>query len=80
MHRSAKQYRRPAICAADIRRLGGSVTISADRDRTDGAPVYQIHHTSRGGDIVRHSSTTPSAEHAEGGARFLAEFLGGSWR
>ena len=70
---------RPPIVASDIRQIGGIVTVQPGRDRVDGSPTYQITHTSRGGDCRWQSSFTPSLEHAEGGAHFLAEFLGGRW-
>jgi hypothetical protein len=65
------------IFAADIQRLGGSVTVNAGRDRIESTPFYTVEFVSRGGDIAWRSSKIPDVDRAIASARTLAEFVGG---
>jgi hypothetical protein len=73
---AARLFRAKPVFPNDVRRLGGEVTVLADRDRTDGSPLYRIEHVSRGRDCNWRSSLTPNETHAQSGAFFIAELLG----
>jgi hypothetical protein len=68
--------RRPPIFAADIRRLGGVVSVHVGRDRIESEAVYHIAHVSRGGDCYWRSGVICSEDHADAAARVLAEYVG----
>jgi hypothetical protein len=44
--------RRNRIFAADIRQLGGAVSVHAARDRYGGEPAFRVGHVSSGGDVA----------------------------
>lgn len=67
--------RRPQIFAADIRRLGGVVSVHPSRDRYGGDPVFRVGHVSGGGDVVFLSMPMMLEDHAAAAARVLAEFV-----
>jgi hypothetical protein len=69
--------RRSPIFAADIRQLGGVVSVHTDRDRCDGATVFRVGHVSGGGDVAFLSMAIMLEDHATAAARVLAEFVGG---
>ncbi|MEH2477527.1 hypothetical protein V1282_000884 [Nitrobacteraceae bacterium AZCC 2146] len=78
---STRREARPRpIFAADVRRLGGVVTVHASADRVDGSPRFIVGHTSRGGDCCWRSLPMVDEDHAAAAARILAEFVGGSVR
>jgi hypothetical protein len=69
------------IVAADVRTLGGVVTVAPSRDRVDGGEAFfQITHVSRGRDVVWTSSRIDGEDRADAAARALAEFVGGEVR
>ncbi|MGY4499160.1 hypothetical protein ACVWYH_003091 [Bradyrhizobium sp. GM24.11] len=68
------------IFASDVRRLGGTVSISAGRDRVEGKSLYRVAHVSRGGDCQFLSLPLESEDHAQAAAQVLAEFVGGEVR
>lgn len=70
-------HRRRAVFAADIRALGGVVSVHTDRDRCDGEPVFRVGHVSGGGDVAFLSMAIMLEDHAAAAARVLAEFVGG---
>jgi hypothetical protein len=67
--------RRQAIFAADVRGLGGTVSVVPAHDR-DGPSYFRINHASRGKDLVWLSSKIFDENHAFTAARVLAEFVG----
>lgn len=69
-------HRRP-IFAADVRQLGGVVSVSVGRDRVENSEIFQVAHVSRGGDCFWRSSAIHSEDDAYAAARVLAEFVGG---
>jgi hypothetical protein len=69
--------RRNPIFAADVRQLGGVVSVHTDRDRSDGAPVFRVGDISDGGDVAFLSMAIMLEGHAAASARVLAEFVGG---
>ena len=64
------------IFASDVRRLGGTVSISAGRDRVDGSTYFTIRHVSRGGDVAFVSRPITDEDQALQAAAVLAEFTG----
>jgi hypothetical protein len=78
MNRHHRQGMRPrAIFAADIRHLGGVVSVHPSTDRVDGSPRYVVGHTSKGGDCCWRSLPMVDEDQARSAARILAEFVGG---
>jgi hypothetical protein len=71
----AGHARRNPIYAADIRELGGVVSVHTCRDRCDGAPVFRVGHVSRGGDVAFLSLPMMLEDHAAAAARVLGEFV-----
>jgi hypothetical protein len=67
--------RRTPVYAADIRRLGGTVSVHPSRDRCDGSPVFRVGHISRGGDVAFLSMAVALEDQANAAARVLAEFV-----
>ncbi|WOH55136.1 hypothetical protein [Bradyrhizobium sp. BWC-3-1] len=72
--------RAPRIFASDVRRLGGSVTISAGRDRVEGSIYFTVRHVSRGGDVAFESRPIADEDQAFRAAAVLAEFTGSQVR
>lgn len=72
------EMRRNPIFAADIRQLGGVVSVHTGRDRSDGEPIFRIGHVSRGGDVAFLSMPIMLEDQAAAAARVLAEFVGGT--
>lgn len=68
--------RRYPIFAADVRRLGGVVTIKPGRSRTDAEQFLIVTHLSRGGDIAFQSSPIHDPDQADAAACVLAQFVG----
>lgn len=68
--------RRYPIYAADIRRLGGVVTVQPARSRTDAEQFLIVSHVSRGGDVAFRSAPIHDADQADAAARVLAQFTG----
>jgi hypothetical protein len=68
--------RRHPIYAADIRQLGGTVSVSAQRDRCGEEPVFRVSHVSAGGDIAFISAPILIEDHAAAASRVLGEFVG----
>jgi hypothetical protein len=71
----AGHTRRNPIYAADIRQLGGVVSVHPSRDRCGGDPVFRVGHVSGGGDVVFLSMPMVLEDHAAAAARVLAEFV-----
>ena len=67
--------RRNPIFAADIRQLGGVVSVHTARDRCGGEAVFRVGHISAGGDIQFLSMPMMLEDHAAAAARVLAEFV-----
>jgi hypothetical protein len=67
--------RRNPIYAADIRQLGGVVSVHTARDRCGGEPVFRVGHISGGGDIQFMSMPVMLEDHAAAAARILAQFV-----
>jgi hypothetical protein len=67
--------RRHPIFAADVRRLGGVVSVHPSRDRCGGDPVFRVGHISGGGDVAFLSMPMMLEDHAAAAARVLAEFV-----
>lgn len=74
----AAHARRNAIFAADIRELGGVVSVHTCRDRCDGTPVFRVGHVSGGGDVCREIVLAAErlAALEEGARRFLKPIEG----
>jgi hypothetical protein len=70
------EMRRNPVFAADIRRLGGVVSVHPSRDRCGGEPVFRVGHVSGGGDVVFLSMPIMLEDQAAAAARVLAEFVG----
>jgi hypothetical protein len=70
----ARPYRSP-IYAADIRDLGGVVSVHTCKDRCDGTPVFRVGHVSGGGDIAFLSMAVLLEDQANAAARVLGEFV-----
>jgi hypothetical protein len=68
--------RRYPIHAADVRQLGGAVSVHTARDRCDDEPVFRVSHVSAGGDLAYLSTAVLTEDQASGAARVLAEFVG----
>jgi hypothetical protein len=66
--------RRSPIFAADIRQLGGVVSVHTDRARCGDDPVFRVGHISGGGDVAFLSLPIVLEDHANAAARVLAEF------
>jgi hypothetical protein len=66
---------RPPVFPSHIRELRGAVSVVADRDRTDGSPIYRVSHISGGGDISFLSEPIALQDHADAAARVLAEYF-----
>jgi hypothetical protein len=71
----AAHVRRNPIYAADIRQLGGVVSVHTARDRCGGEAVFRVGHISAGGDIQFLSMPMMLEDHAAAAARVLAEFV-----
>jgi hypothetical protein len=71
----AGNARRNPIFAADIRQLGGVVSVHPSRDRCGGEPVFRVGHVSGGGDVVFLSLPIMLEDQAAAAARVLAEFV-----
>jgi hypothetical protein len=69
--------RRNPIYAADIRQLGGVVSVHTARDRSDGSTIFRVGHVSGGGDVAFLSMPMMLEDHAAAAALVLAEFVGG---
>jgi hypothetical protein len=67
--------RRKPIFAADIRQLGGVVSVHTDRNRCDGEPIFRVSHISAGGDVAFLSMPMMLEDHAAAAARVLAQFV-----
>jgi hypothetical protein len=67
--------RRNPIYAADIRQLGGVVSVHTARDRCGGEAVFRVGHVSAGGDVQFLSMPVMLEDHAAAAARVLAEFV-----
>jgi hypothetical protein len=67
--------RRNPIYAADIRQLGGVVSVHTSRDRTGDEPVFRVGHVSAGGDVQFLSMPVLLQDHAEAAARILGQFV-----
>lgn len=72
-----RPYRNP-IYAADIRELGGVVSVHTDRDRCDGTPVFRVGHVSGGGDIAFLSLPLMLEVEANAAAKVLSQFVNAS--
>jgi hypothetical protein len=72
----AGHARRNPIYAADIRQLGGVVSVHTGRDRCGGEPIFRVSHISGGGDVAFLSMPMMLEDHANAAARVLAEFVG----
>jgi hypothetical protein len=71
----AGHARRNPIYAADIRQLGGVVSVHADRNRCDGEAIFRIGHISAGGDVQFLSLPVMLEDHATAAARILGQFV-----
>jgi|tagenome__1003787_1003787.scaffolds.fasta_scaffold20983912_3 hypothetical protein len=71
--------RTPRIFASDVRRLGGTVSISAGLDRVEGSTYWTVRHVSRGG-VTFESRAIPDEDRAIQTAVTLAEFVGAEVR
>jgi hypothetical protein len=71
------QARRNPVFAADIRRLGGVVSVHTARDRCGGDPTFRVGYISGGGDLAFSSLPIALEDHANAAARVLAELVGG---
>ena len=69
-----RPHRNP-IFAADIRELRGAVSVHADRDRVDGAPIFRVSHISGGGDIWFLSKPIVDEGQARAACEVLGEFV-----
>jgi hypothetical protein len=69
--------RRRAIYPADIRQLGGCVSVLTGRDRVDGSPFFQIQYVSGGGDIFFQSRPLADEGAAFAASQVVAEIFGG---
>jgi hypothetical protein len=67
--------RRNPIYAADIRQLGGVVSVHTARDRCGDQPLFRVSHISSGGDVAFLSMPMMLEDHASAAARVLAEFV-----
>jgi hypothetical protein len=67
--------RRNPIFAADIRQLGGVVSVHTARDRCGDEPVFRVGHVSSGGDVAFLSMPMMLEDHAAAAARVLAQFV-----
>lgn len=68
------------IFASDVRRLGGTVSVIAGRDRIEGSAYFTVRHVSRGGDVAFESRPIGDEDHAVQAAAVLAEFTGSQVR
>jgi hypothetical protein len=68
------------IFASDVRRLGGTVTITPGRDRVEGSSYFTVRHISRGGDVAFESRAIVDEDQAAQAAAVLAEFTGSQVR
>jgi hypothetical protein len=68
--------RRKPIFGADVRRLGGIVTVAPCRDRVTSEPLYRVNHVSAGGDIAFTSLPISDETRALEAAEVLAQFVG----
>jgi hypothetical protein len=71
----AGHARRNPIFAADIRQLGGVVSVHTARDRCGGETIFRVGHVSGGGDVAFLSQPMMLEDHAAAAARVLAEFV-----
>lgn len=67
--------RRNPIFAADIRQLGGVVSVHTCRDRGDGSPIFRVGHVSGGGDIAFLSLPMMLEVEANAAAKVLGQFV-----
>jgi hypothetical protein len=67
--------RRKPIFAADIRQLGGVVSVHTDRNRSDGEPIFRVGYISGGGDVAFLSMPMMLEDHAAAAARVLGELV-----
>jgi hypothetical protein len=67
---------RRQIFAADIRALGGIVTVAASRDRITSEPFFRVSHVSAGGDVAFQSLPICDEDRAKEAANVLAQFCG----
>jgi hypothetical protein len=74
MVHAASRHRNP-IFAADIRRLGGVVSVHTARDRCGGEPVFRVAYVSGGGDVAFLSMPVMLEDHASAAARVLGELV-----
>ena len=68
--------RRNPIYAADIRQLGGVVSVHTARAGCGGETVFRVGHVRAGGDVQFLSLPVMLEDHAAAAARVLAEFVG----
>jgi hypothetical protein len=71
----AAHVRRNPIFAADIRQLGGVVSVHTQRDRCGEGSVFRVSHISAGGDVAFTSAPILLEDHAAAAARVLGEFV-----
>lgn len=69
--------RRQAVFAADVRQLGGAISVCRGRDRVESTPIYSVGYISRGGDLRWSSAPIADADRAFAAAEVLAQFVGG---
>jgi hypothetical protein len=67
--------RRNPIFAADVRQLGGVVSVHTLRDKCGGDPVFRVGHISAGGDVQFLSLPVMLEDHATAAARILGQFV-----
>ncbi|MBN9043586.1 MAG: hypothetical protein BGP05_01210 [Rhizobiales bacterium 62-47] len=68
--------RKRAIFAADVRSLGGVVTVANARSPAECEQAFRVAHVSRGGDVAFQSGLIHDEDQASAAARVLAEFTG----
>jgi hypothetical protein len=66
---------RNRIFSADVRELGGVVSVHTDRNRCDGELVFRVSHISGGGDVAFLSLPIVLEDHAAAAARVLGQFV-----
>jgi hypothetical protein len=71
---ATRPFRNP-IYAADLRQLGGVVSVHTARDRCGDETVFRVGHVSAGGDVQFLSMPVMLEDHATAAARVLAEFV-----
>lgn len=68
--------RKRVVFAADVRNLGGVVTVQSTRSRTEAEEFLVVSHISRGGDVAFQSGPIHDLDQADAAARVLADFVG----